>query len=192
MKQHTYFPDIEYTHREQFWLHQNTINSLINVAGPSFFPYNLASKDISGQLLQVFPEVVKHYGKEATITLDLSLAARGKTAPVDITIKDGITLGNLDDSVTTLGLVVSNGTVVNETAVVFEMHMQSHINFTMQNTVFYPFVKRVTVAGANATHDKIGMYSHDYTTLFTSILQDFATSWNLKNKNGIPLSQLAP
>jgi len=192
MIDHDYFPDIPYTHREQFWIHQNTINSLLNVAGPSFFPYHLVDKSISSQLMQVFPEVVKYYGKNVQIGLDVALAARGNKSPVQMNMKDGIVLGNLDDSVTTIGLVCSNETTTNETAVTIEMHLQAKVNFTMKNVIFYPFPSNITVFGANATNDKIGMYSHDYTTLFQSIFQDFATTWNLQNKAGIPIQVLFP
>jgi hypothetical protein len=64
---HDYFPQIKLSHRNQFWLHQNTLNSLWTVGQNVFFPIRHDFNETSQKLLNLLPELGDYYGKECKI-----------------------------------------------------------------------------------------------------------------------------
>lgn len=54
---HDYFPTMTGTHREQLWIHQNTLNTLAASSASYFFPYKMSSPELKKNLLLVLPEL---------------------------------------------------------------------------------------------------------------------------------------
>lgn len=54
--------------------------------------------------------------------------------------KNGVVFGSQQagQTVTTLKIVVSNSTVINDTAATFEMNLEADMNLTMHDFVFWP------------------------------------------------------
>jgi hypothetical protein len=41
---------------EQFWIHEDTLDSLFQIAGDSLFPIEIKNPDVISHILEVFPE----------------------------------------------------------------------------------------------------------------------------------------
>lgn len=50
---HDYFPDMNGTHREQLWIHENTVNTLVSSAADYYKNIELSSPALNKNLLSV-------------------------------------------------------------------------------------------------------------------------------------------
>jgi hypothetical protein len=174
-----YPPRLQHVQSEQFWIHQNMVDSLFQDVGDKLFPLTVASPDISAQMLQVFHEVAIYYGTDAKVALDVTLdTSNPKT--IGFSTVDGITIGADSPVTATIKMICSNATTVNETAVVLSTDLMMKMNGTMQAFVLYPVIRQVRVQNSKVLEDNIGMYAHDYNLLFSSILQNFANDINIQ------------
>lgn len=73
-----YAPRFAHSHSEQFFIHQNTFNSLILTAQDAFFPIKITDPKIAGMLKQSLPEISAHYGRNTSLTLSVDLLAVGE------------------------------------------------------------------------------------------------------------------
>jgi len=137
---HEYPPRFAHSHSEQFYIHESTVNSMMKVADESFFPYMVTSKNVTSQIAQMMPEIAEYYGKGVEIALGLTLMANNTAAPISFNATHGIVIGDMDGVLTKLDLICSNATTTNETAVEFAMNIESHVNMTMKDLVFFPTV----------------------------------------------------
>ena len=174
-----YPPRLEHSHSEQFWLHEDTIDSLLDVAGEMLFPIMVYSEDINKQLLQIFYELRKYYGSAVNTHLGFSLLP-GNDKTVSFDRVKGITVGDRGDVKITIDIICSNATTTNDTAVTLEMDLDMNANITMQNLIVYPIVTDISVQNTNKTFDKVGMYAHDFNTLFTQILKKTVYDMNME------------
>ena len=140
---------------------------------------------------QVFREIPELYGNDATIALKLSMDT-GAGKPINFDHEHGIIIGSKDNITTTVELIVSNKTTVNESAVTFTMDLETHVNLTIKDFIAYPVVNEVFTSNAAVAKDNVGMFSHNYNILFTSILKNFANDMNMKYTKGYPLANLNP
>lgn len=186
-----YPPRLQHSHSEQFWLHEDTIDSLLDVAGQSMFPIMVNSEDITKQLLQIFYELRHHYGPAVKAHLGISLLP-GDDKTIAFDHIKGITVGQRGEVKITIDIICSNATHVNETAVTLEMDLDMSANITMQNLIVYPQVTDISVHNTNKTHDIVGMYAHDFNTLFTQILKKTVYDINLQYQGGWPLANINP
>ena len=94
----------------------------------------------------------------------------------------------------TLDLIVSNNKtgVVNQTAVSFDLDLEAHLNVSMTDFVVHPGIEELFVFNINKTVDNVDMYPHNYNTLFTSILKNFANDFNIRDRHGFKLDSYAP
>jgi hypothetical protein len=105
----------------------------------------------------------------------------------------GIVLGSKSDVITTIEVKCSNATVTDMSAFTLQMNLEANVNATIFAFVAWPNIEDVSVANAHLTQDNIGMYSHDYNILFTSILRNFANQINMQySKSGYPLANIDP
>lgn len=165
--------------------------SLFQTVGSNVFPVELFNDAVSTQLMQVFHEIPMHYGNKATVGIKLSMAT-GEGKPINFDMKNGVQIGSQNDITTTLELICSNATTVNETAVVFSMNLEAFANITMQNFVIWPKINKVFVANTQVSQDNIGMMAHNYNVLFTSILMNAANDMNIKFQKGWPMANIDP
>jgi hypothetical protein len=73
MADHDFFPNLVNSHRQQVWIHENTVNSLVQRIMGQYLPWTIFDKDLSDQLMQAFPEFRKVFGPEANITLSVDM-----------------------------------------------------------------------------------------------------------------------
>lgn len=167
---HEYPPRFAHSHSEQFYIHESTVNSLMKVADESFFPYMVTSKNITSQLGQMMPEIAEYYGKGVEIALGLSFMANNTAAPISFNATHGIVIGDMDGVLTKLDLICSNATTTNETAVEFALNLETHVNMTMKDLVFFPTVEDIMVANTVIKRDLIGLYARNWDQTFSNIL----------------------
>jgi len=187
----TYPPRLAHSHSEQVWIHEDMVDSLFQAAGEELFPITINNKDIQAQLLQVFREIGQYYGQDVTIAMDIAMNT-GEGKPINFDTKHGVMIGSQSDITSTIELVCSNATTKAETAVTFELNAELHANVTLDNFVIFPKINEIFAANTKVTQDKIGMMSHNYNILFTSILQNTANDINIKYQNGWPMSNIDP
>jgi hypothetical protein len=60
-----YPPRLEHSLSEQFWIHEDTFDSLIKIGGKDIFPYQLNDANVTALFLQTFPELEAYYGKQS-------------------------------------------------------------------------------------------------------------------------------
>jgi hypothetical protein len=143
------------------------------------FPIELFNDAVSTQLMMLFHEIPMHYGQQAKTGIKLSMAT-GEGKPINFDMKNGVQIGSQNDITTTLELICSNATTVNETAVVFTMNLEAYMNLTVQNFVIWPKINKIFVENTVVAQDNIGMMAHNYNLLFTSILSNVANDMNIK------------
>ena len=51
---------------------------------------------------------------------------------------------------------------------------------------------KIFASNINKTTDKVGMFAHNYNSLFTSILRNYANDINIKYKKGFNLADYSP
>merc|ERR1712166_470753 len=68
----SYPPRLAHSNSEQFWIHEDTIDSMLRVAGATIFPLHYSDKTITAEFLSTFREVQAHYGADATIDVIVS------------------------------------------------------------------------------------------------------------------------
>lgn len=117
---HPAFPEINSTHRDQFWVHQDTVNSFFTYLSDEYLPFHMDNKNISDTLIQMIPqikEVCQDQGLcNVSLAAGLADSAAGKQV-VSFTQKDGIMIG--DGSIMgTVDVMVLNSSVKNATKVI--------------------------------------------------------------------------
>ena len=128
-----------------------------------FLPLKLNTKSISDEILQVFPEIVTKCGKNVTAN-DISINLVGDLThpPFLMTMKDGIRVGNKTETLVSVDVqfdkcVMEADVLINETLLSFNANMEATLNFTMQDTVFFLFGKRVWIENAKLVVDKVNV-----------------------------------
>jgi hypothetical protein len=164
----------------------------MKVADESFFPYMVTSKNITSQLGQMMPEIAEYYGKGVEIALGLSFMANNTAAPISFNATHGIVIGDMDGVLTKLDLICSNATTTNETAVEFALNLETHVNMTMKDLVFFPTVEDIRVANTVIKRDLIGLYARNWDQTFSNILQNAVNDFNTQYVKGWALASLDP
>jgi len=188
-----YPPRLAHSNSEQFWIHEDTVDSMLRVAGATIFPLHYSEKTITAEFLSTFREVHAHYGADATIDFQLTLKDEGAAKPITFDRNHGVTFGGHNNDITSvIDVIVSNGTVVNETALTFECNLESYFNFTLKNLIIYPRFDEVSISNTKLTKDIVGLSKeYRFNSLATQILdqskdiynQRFFHGWALANWN---------
>lgn len=184
LKDHEQFPDIQHSHRDQFWIHQNTINSFVQLNFDKLMPLNLNTTNISDEILEVLPDIEKKCGKNVTVKgMKLDLLGDINEAPIAMTRKDGIRVGNVSTTSVALEMLFDkckmNGTEMNGLPLSFSMTMEVMLNFTMQDTVFYLFGKRAWIKNTKIVENKMNITTDEnLDMIFTSIIDSQIEEFN--------------
>jgi hypothetical protein len=139
---HAYFPDIPESHREQLWVHENTLNSFLMSAAEDLLPYTIDTDSLSISILQALPELKSLCGSQSkhsevvgfddkckfSVSLNKAMQT-GKDQMISITQNNGITLGgsNLKIDIMYVNSTVTKPVKVAELETAFAMN----VNFTM-------------------------------------------------------------
>ena len=88
---HDYFPDISGTHREQMWIHQNTLNTLVSSAAEYYKDIEFSSPTMTDDLLLVLPELKDICGDSCNFTFAVN--PRDTDSMITLTRANGIIMG---------------------------------------------------------------------------------------------------
>jgi len=100
-------------------------------------------------------------------------------------MKHGIRVGNLSETQVSVDIqfdkcVMENSALINETLLSFSANIEATMNFTMQDTVFYLFGKRIWINDVKLVDDKVNVTKgHDFQTLLESIFDSQFEQWNM-------------
>jgi hypothetical protein len=180
-------PRLEHSLSEQLWVHEKMIDSLVDAAADTIFPLEVTDESVINQLKQVFFEIPAYYGKDVVMSLKVNMQTDG-VQQIKFDSNRGIILGDRDNVITTIGIVCSNATTSNQTAVELTMNLEASLNASIFNFVLFPHVDQISISNAAMTVNNVGMYSHNYNLLFTNILKNFANDLNMKYTNGFPFA----
>ena len=184
-------PRLQHSSSEQFWLHENMVDSLLDAVANEVFPLSLKNKVIADTLKQLFPEIAATYGAEADASLSLTVQT-GEGRAVAFDKVNGVVLGDKNDVITTIEVICSNHTTMSETAFTLQTNLQAKLNLTIKSFVVFPKVKEVFVSNTEVKADNIGLYAHNFDQLFTSILKKYAQNLNTQYADGYQLANIDP
>jgi hypothetical protein len=189
-----YPPRILHSNSEQFWIHEDTFDTMLRVAGASIFPLHYSDKTITAEFLSTFSEVRAHYGADATIDFQLTLRDEGAAKPITFDREHGVTLGGKNGEITSIiDVIVSNSKVTNETALTFECNLESYFNFTLKNLIVYPRFDQVSVENTKLVKDIVGLSTeYRFNSLATQILDQAKDTYNQRFLHGWALANLNP
>ena len=148
------------------------LSSLFQAVGDQIFPISTNNADAMSLVLQGFPEIQAFYGQDIQAHLEVVMQNNGGKS-INFDDKNGVIFGSqkAGETITTLKIVVSNSSVVNDTAVTFAMNLEADMNLTMKDFVFWPKFNEIFVANTKILDQKIGLGGdHHYNIMFTSIL----------------------
>lgn len=161
-----YPPRLANAQNEQFWIHEDTFDSLVSVANAQLFPLTITDKSVTSQLLQVFFEFKDHYGQDVELALVVNYN-QTSAKPVQFDKTDGILLGGEgNDLVLTVDILASNDKIKKEKAMSLELNAYATANISMTDLMIYPDITKVGVENVKKTFDKVNMYYHNYDLLF--------------------------
>mmetsp|Transcript_4449 Transcript_4449/g.6582 ORF Transcript_4449/g.6582 Transcript_4449/m.6582 type:complete len:522 (+) Transcript_4449:3-1568(+) len=176
----------------QVWIHQNTLNSYLDVAEKEIFPVVLRNESISERFLKSMPELKTFFGENATIAMQVSLKNPSTTSPLTLDTKTGFTFGANNDLQMIVELLGSNDTVKDTNAAKFKMNFMGHFNFTLYNMVLYPNVRSINVSEVSKVTDIVGLNEKNFDQIFKIMFQTWANNVNIDYSEGWALSNLNP
>jgi len=187
---HEFFPKVTGTHREQLWIHENTLNTFISSAMEFYKNIELASPAMNKNLLMVLPELKEVCGGSCNFTFAIN--PRDTASMVSLTMAKGIVIGG-PKTMFDVELFAMNETNGAPTSILtFETAMQMDVNFTMSNVVFYPVFKSSDFWNTTLTKSSVKMGSHKYDLVLDSVTTLMGQTYNQMHKAGIPIAVLDP
>ena len=180
-----YPPRFEHAHSEQFYIHQDTVNSLLYMANDKIFPKTFNDKTVNEKILYALPEITKKYGSDVQILLDISLD-ESVTNPVSMNRKEGVALKSAAKASL---MCIKNGKTESSE---FTLDLSASMNMTMREFVAYPYINSVKVSNIVKGTDQIGLNEKEFTPLFNAIARDLFLDFNTEYSAGWPLTNLDP
>ena len=185
-----YFPDIAGTHREQLWIHQNTLNTLVSSAAEFYKDIEFSSPAMNKNLLLVLPELKTVCGDSCNFTFAVN--PRDTDKMVTLTRANGIVIGGPKTMFDVELFVKTEAMDAPKSVLTFETAMQMKVNFTMSNVIFYPVFKSSDFWNTNLTKSSVEMGSHKYDLVLDSVTTLMGQTYNQMHKAGIPIAALDP
>ena len=124
----------------QFFIHETMLSSLFFAVSKKLFPLSINDTATTAQLLQLFPEIKEHYGKDLVMELQVVFDTSCSNGDfLRLSKANGIEIGQAEDGDVTMQLIVvaSNETTKREIAVQFQMALKAYVNFTLDNLFIY-------------------------------------------------------
>lgn len=151
-----YAPRLQHSDSEQFWIHEDTFSSVFQTAPEMLFPMESHSENLAKEINAAVPQIKSYYGADASVFAKISMEA-GSEKAVKFSMKDGAVIGN--GATTTIDVICSNSTTVNETALSFSSSLQIKSDTYLKNFVLFPKVNDHTLANSKITKNVIGVDS---------------------------------
>jgi hypothetical protein len=175
------------SHKEQFYLHQSTVNSFFFALEKNYMPLSLNKPSISAQLLQLLPEIGMKFGDKTNLALDVSILPLSKT-PFQFDTKAGLRLGANDDVKIQMVIYANSTSTPTPTlACVFEMYFTMNGNITGQNWIILPNIQEIKIHNTTVSNDTVGMSHRNYDGLFSTLIEAELEDFNAKYYKGIDL-----
>jgi len=167
-----------HTQREQIYLHQSMLDSLVYNFAKSF------TKDDKGfqkQMIELVPEVYLHYGRDVDCNGELSFPYETPSAPLSVDTKKGLVVGDEENGLIAKVLLycAANSTVEKELALDMELGIHAIANFTFDNFVYWIKFDETKAVTANVSSPVVTLDYHDWIGLVTALLTDMADTFNL-------------
>lgn len=197
MTEHPSFPELDNTHREQLWVHQDTLNSFLKLHfEDQILPHNpivMHDKKISDLVKQHMIElnyVCKDLSK-CNVTLKANIYGMNNTNQlVSISQKDGIVVGDLLAEIDFYLFKEDSRFPTKMMTLNTEFKMQ--MNQTMQDFVFYPAFQNTTFTNTKLIAHDIWLGDHDFNKILSEIMTPYLASINEEYKAGVPITDLVP
>lgn len=173
MVNHTYFPKYSNAQYDQFWIHENMVNSLLSQIIPEFIPTNISNKGISDQISQVFPEFHKKCGKDMSLIFGINAVESPNMVPFKMTQDRGFVVGDQDSVILKLDMIADKcNDKFNTTLISLQMNIEVELNLTMQEVTIFPVVEQIKLSNQKIVEDNVGMYVHNYANIFQAVAND--------------------
>jgi len=175
---HGFMPDSEsYPQREQVWVHQDMLNSLIKKFVGTELVYG--DDQVSQLINEMLPEIERSMGKTDVYTR-CNISAKNDVNPISIEANTGIMLGKNKPMLMDCQLVanMTSKSQADKAIADIEVELSSTIDFHMTNWIFFLQFPSVTVSKAQLTRSSIPMGQHVYTPVFQGIFSDMQVDFN--------------
>src|SRR5436309_664316 len=88
----TVFPQRVNLNSNQVFIHESMLNSLFFAFKKQIFPVSITEVDAVAKILQLLPEVKKHYGQDSDVSIGLNVDTQGES-PIKLDKERGILIG---------------------------------------------------------------------------------------------------
>lgn len=184
MDSHGYFPQIE-AQKEQFWIHENTINTLLMDAVNAGYSID---RDAS-ELMPAFPEVTSKYPNATNFTTKTSISVDNQGTPIRFLKDQGVMMGADKDLKFTMDLYADDKKVIT-----FGLESMFNMEFIMDNKItFFPKFKNAEVFTASVKHSEVPLKpGKGYTQIMEVYITSLIKAFNTKYEKGVPVASLMP
>lgn len=127
------------------------------------------------------------------LELDVTIEANNTETPLRLEADRGLVIGSTDETVEMIFLFkASNDTVSAEPALELRMNLEVALNVSFVDFVIWSRFEEILVANTYVTMDNVGMYYHDYDSLFSAVFEATAYNFNQQHINGIDIKNKFP
>ena len=147
------------------------IASLVLALAAENLPITVNNTNLTGQILQLFPEIEEYYGETIKTDLDISINSNSGDF-LTLNQYAGIEIGKNQKLKVILLVRCSNATLHEETAVQFDFDFSAVANVTVDpRWKLYLNIPTVAVTNVVISKDKVGMIRRRYDNLLTSVVR---------------------
>ena len=179
----------EMKQREQLWLHQSTVNSLLYDVKKT-----LSGEKFNAQMFTLMSEVYYYYGASTDCEGRLSFPFEKDAQPVTVDVTKGVVVGDTTHGLRlNLQMWCANDTMAEkELAVDLTTGMHLVANFTWDNFVYWISLSEPQFMGTVATSPVMSLYYHNWDVELTAVLKDMTDEFNLRHSAPTDLKTKAP
>jgi len=93
--------------------------------------------------------------------------------PFKMTTDRGFVIGEQDSVLLKLDMIADKcNNQTNATLLSLQMNIEVELNLTMQQLTIFPVVEQIVISNSKIDADNAGMYVHNYTNIFQSVIND--------------------
>lgn len=176
--------------REQLWLHQSTINSLLYQVKKT-----LSGEGFEEQFFPLVAEVFRYYGPSVTCEGILSFPAEANSQPITIDAAQGIMIGDklAGGLRTNIDFQCGNDTTPLEHALNLELGLTMVANVTFDNFEYWAELNDVAVVDTVATpREGITLDYHNWDAELTYVVASMVDNFNIMHETPVDLKTKIP
>lgn len=181
------------TQKEQLWIHQSTINSLLYDM-KKVLPGGEGS-GFDKQILVLLSEIKTYYGADADCEGILTFPKEANSSPVTISRENGVMIGDVDQGGLRLNLDIlcaANAVDKKELAVTLDTGMHLKLDFEWNDFTVYAKFLDPQFMGTTATSYIGELDHHNWDMELTFVLKDITDDINIRFGELIDLTKLYP